>query len=74
MSRKSSSKSLLPDFISEAHLVGGFLREDPYRDRGLAGEEGIVSLCRREGIATNLHYRWSKEFLEAGKERLLLLR
>jgi transposase len=27
-------------------------------------------LCRREGIAQNLYYRWSKEFLEAGKKRL----
>ena len=26
--------------------------------------------CRREGIAQNLYYRWSKDFLEAGKKRL----
>ena len=38
---------------------------------GLRGEESIASLCRREGIAANLYYRWSKEFLEAGKRRLL---
>ena len=38
---------------------------------GLRGEESIASLCRREGIASNLYYRWSKEFLEAGKKRLL---
>ena len=25
---------------------------------------------RREGIVQNLYYRWSKEFLEAGKKRL----
>ena len=37
------------------------------------GEEGIAALCRREGIAPNLYYRWSKEFLEAGKKRLLAL-
>ena len=37
---------------------------------GLRGGEGIASLCRREGIAANLYYRWSKEFLEAGKKRL----
>ena len=30
-----------------------------------------AELCRREGIATNLYYSWSKEFLEAGKSRLL---
>jgi transposase len=37
---------------------------------GLRGEETIAELCRREGIAPNLYYTWSKEFLEAGKRRL----
>jgi transposase len=37
---------------------------------GLRGETGITELCRREGINSNLYYRWSKEFLEAGKQRL----
>ena len=37
---------------------------------GLRGEESIAELCRREGISANLYYRWSKEFLEAGKRRL----
>ena len=38
---------------------------------GLRGEESIAALCRREGIASNLYYSWSKEFLEAGKRRLM---
>lgn len=37
---------------------------------GLRGEASIAELCRREGINTNVYYRWSKEFLEAGKKRL----
>jgi len=37
---------------------------------GLRGEDSITELCRREGIAQNLYYRWSKDFLEAGKKRL----
>ena len=37
---------------------------------GLRGEESIAELCRREGLAPNVYYRWSKEFLEAGKKRL----
>ncbi len=36
----------------------------------LRGEDSIAELCRREGINQNLYYRWSKEFLEAGKKRL----
>ena len=37
---------------------------------GLRGEESIAKLCRQEGINPNLYYKWSKEFLEAGKARL----
>jgi transposase len=37
---------------------------------GLRGENSIAELCRREGIHPNMYYKWSKEFLEAGKQRL----
>lgn len=37
---------------------------------GLRGEESIAELCRREGVNPNMYYKWSKEFLEAGKSRL----
>tara|TARA_B100000989_G_scaffold250637_1_gene198478 strand:- start:1051 stop:1425 length:375 start_codon:yes stop_codon:yes gene_type:complete len=36
----------------------------------LRGEESIAALCRPEGIAESLYYKWSKEFLEAGKRQL----
>ncbi len=35
---------------------------------GLRGEESISDLCRREGIASNLYYRWSKDFSRSGEE------
>jgi transposase len=38
---------------------------------GLRGEEKIAELCRCEGIHQNMYYKWSKEFLEAGKQRLV---
>ena len=38
---------------------------------GLRGEDSIAELCRREGIASSMYYGWSKEFLEAGKKRLV---
>ena len=49
-----------------------FSAEDKIRVvlEGLRGEDSIAELCRREGIVQNLYYRWSKEFLEAGKKRL----
>lgn len=37
---------------------------------GLRGEESIAELCRREGIVQSLYYKWSKDFMEAGKSRL----
>jgi transposase len=36
----------------------------------MRGEESIAALCRREGINESLYYSWSKELLEAGKQRL----
>jgi transposase len=38
---------------------------------GLRGEQSVSDLCRREGIASNLYYRWSKGFLEGGKASLI---
>lgn len=37
---------------------------------GLRGEFSISELCRKEGLNHNTYYRWSKDFLEAGKRRL----
>ena len=33
---------------------------------GLKGEDSIAAICRREGIAPSLYYKWSKTFLQAG--------
>ena len=40
-------------------VLEGFLREVTVND-----------LCRREGIKPHSYYAWTKEFMEAGKERL----
>jgi transposase len=37
---------------------------------GLRGEESISSLCRKYAIHEALYYKWSKDFMEAGKKRL----
>ena len=37
---------------------------------GLRGDESIAELCRREGLSQSMYYKWSKEFMEAGKQRL----
>ena len=37
---------------------------------GLRGEDSISELCRREDISQGIYYKWSKDFMEAGKKRL----
>ena len=37
---------------------------------GLRGEQSISEVCRKEGIAASIYYKWSKAFLEAGKNGL----
>jgi transposase len=39
---------------------------------GLRGEISTSELCRKEGIATVTYYKWSKDFLDAGKNGLTL--
>jgi len=67
---KASAEQVVKDIrrVTRRH----FSAEDKIRVvlEGLRGEESIAELCRREGIVQNLYYRWSKDFLEAGKKRL----
>ncbi len=37
---------------------------------GFRREVSVNDLCRREGIKPGAYYAWTKEFMEAGKERL----
>ena len=37
---------------------------------GMRRVVAIAELCRREGIAQGIYYKWSKDFMEAGKKRL----
>lgn len=70
MSRKSSSEKTVRDIRRATRKR--YSAEEKIRIvlDGLRGEESIAELCRREGINANLYYRWSREFLEAGKKRL----
>ena len=49
-----------------------FTAEDKIRIvlEGLRGEISISELARKEGIAASVYYKWSKSFLEAGKNGL----
>ena len=37
---------------------------------GFRREVAVRDLCRREGIKPGAYYAWTKDFIEAGKERL----
>jgi transposase len=41
-----------------------------YTPEGFRREVAIRDLCRREGIKPGAFYAWTKDFMEAGKERL----
>ena len=37
---------------------------------GMRGEDTIAAICRKHGIHVNNYFKWSKDFVEAGKRRL----
>jgi transposase len=51
-----------------------FSAEDKIRIvlEGLRGELPITELCRKEGISAATYYKWSKDFLDAGKNGLTI--
>ena len=71
MSKAKSAEKVVQDIRRKTRRR--FSAEEKIRIvlEGLRGEESIATLCRREGLNPNLYYRWSKEFLEAGKQRLV---
>ena len=36
----------------------------------MRGEDTIAAICRKHAIHANNYFKWSKEFIEAGKRRL----
>ena len=69
-SKKQSAESKVKEI--RRHTRKKYSAEEKIRIiiEGLRGEISIAELCRREGINANLYYKWSKDFLEAGKRRL----
>jgi len=71
MPAKSDSESIVRDIKRHGRKKYSAEEKISIVLEGLRGEDSIAAICRREGINPNLYYRWSKEFLEAGKKRLL---
>lgn len=70
MTTKQSAEKTIRDI--RGHTRKKYSAEEKIRTvlEGIRGEDSIAELCRREGINTNVYYRWSKDFMEAGKKRL----
>ena len=70
MGKQTASERLVKDIKRKTRKI--YSAEEKIRIvlDGLRGEMSIAELCRQEGIAESLYYKWSKDFLEAGKKRL----
>lgn len=70
MTKKKSASSLISELKRKTRKV--YSSEDKIRIiiEGMRGEVSIAELCRQEGIAQANYYKWSKDFMEAGKKRL----
>ena len=70
MTTKRSAEKTIRDI--RRHTRKKYSAEEKIRIvlEGIRGEDSIAELCRREGINSNIYYRWSKDFMEAGKKRL----
>ena len=68
--KKTKSGRLIQDINRQTRKL--FNAEEKIRIviEGMRGEESIAALCRKYGINDSLYYKWSKDFLEAGKKRL----
>ncbi len=68
----STKKKSSPESIVRGKTRRKYSAEEKIRIvlEGLRGEESITDLCRKEGIHPGIYYKWSKAFLEAGKQRL----
>jgi transposase len=70
MPKKKNASSLISDLKRKTRR--NYSSEEKIRIviEGMRGEMTIAELCRKEGLSQGLYYKWSKDFMEAGKKRL----
>ena len=70
MSKKKNASSLISELKRKTRR--NYSSEEKIRIviDGMRGETTIAELCRKEGLSQGLYYKWSKDFMEAGKKRL----
>ena len=70
MAKKKSASSLISELKRKTRRTYGSEEKIRIIIDGMRGEMTIAELCRREGISQGIYYKWSKDFMEAGKKRL----
>ena len=70
MPKKKNASSLISELKRKTRR--NYSSEEKIRIiiEGMRGEMTIAELCRKEGLSQGLYYKWSKDFMEAGKKRL----
>ena len=70
MAKKKSASSLISELKRKTRR--NYNSEEKIRIiiDGIRGETTIAELCRKEGISQGIYYKWSKDFMDAGKRRL----
>lgn len=70
MRREQNAKSLIKTVKRKTRKL--YSTEEKIRVviEGIRGEYTVAELCRKEGITESTYYKWTKDFMEAGKKRL----
>jgi transposase len=70
MPKKKNASSLISELKRKTRR--NYSSEEKIRIviEGMRGEMTVAELCRKEGLSQGLYYKWSKDFMEAGKKRL----
>jgi transposase len=70
MAKKKSASALISDLKRKTRKIYGSEEKIRIIIEGMRGEISIAELCRKEGISQGNYYKWTKDFMEAGKKRL----
>lgn len=68
--RKSSGEKIVKEIERATRIQYSSEEKTRIVLDGLPGEDSIAELCRREGLSQGIYYKWSNDFMEAGKRRL----
>lgn len=69
-SKMSPSESLLKDIRRNTKRIFTSEQKVLIVMEGIRGESSVAEVCRKYGISDSTYYKWNKDFIESGKQRL----